>query len=336
MGALERYTVLRGSDVDEFRASVSRFLTPHLLTPVGRCHSSVTADLAQVSLGPVSLVYGRNAGAELGVRLLEQVSYYDVNLALAGRNLLSCAGDEVLLDGATAGIISPKMVAEMRLSDGYSQLHVRIERHALERHLEGLLGHLVPGPIRFRPRMDLHTPAAASWSQGVRLLVQDLDQPAGLASTVRGASSWASFLMNGLLLAQPHDYSEQLEQRRVAAHRPAPVRKALDLIDDQPDADLSVDRLARAAGVTPRSLQRHFRTHVGVPPHEYVQRVRLARVHDDLRSAQRGSGVTVADVALRWGFTHVSRFAALYQRHYGVAPSVTLREPPESGHDGMP
>ncbi|TDD48778.1 AraC-like ligand-binding domain-containing protein [Saccharopolyspora elongata] len=125
MGALERYMVLRGSDVDEFRTSVSRFLTPHLLTPVGRCHSSVTADLAQVSLGPVSLVYGRNAGAELGVRLLEQVSYYDVNLALAGRNLLSCAGDEVLLDGATAGIISPKMIAELRLSDGYSQLHAR-------------------------------------------------------------------------------------------------------------------------------------------------------------------------------------------------------------------
>lgn len=328
MGALERYSVLRASDIDEFRAGVSRLLTPHLLLPVGGGQSTVTGDLARVGLGPVSLVYAHNEGAELGVRLLEQVSYYDVNLALDGRNLLSCAGDEVFVDSGTAGIISPRMLAEMRLSDGYRQLHVRIERHALERHLEELLGRPVPGPIRFRPRMDLHTPAVASWSRAVRLLVADLDQPDGLASTALGAGPWAGFLMSGLLLAQPHNYSELLAQRGTAARRPAPVRKALDLIDAEPEADLSVDRLAGVAGVSARSLQRHFRTALGVSPREYVQRVRLARAHDELRAARPGS-VTVAEVALRCGFTHVPRFAAAYQRHYGVAPSATLREPAE-------
>jgi AraC-like DNA-binding protein len=36
--------------------------------------------------------------------------------------------------------------------------------------------------------------------------------------------------------------------------------------------------------------------------------------------------VTVADVAFRWGFNHLGRFAAFYRTRYGVPPSRTLRD----------
>ncbi|MGH3588477.1 MAG: cupin domain-containing protein, partial [Pseudonocardia sp.] len=181
-GALERYAVLRSADVDEFRACVARFLTPHRLTPVGRDGARVRTDVAVARLGPLSLVYGWHRGSELQVELTEDVDYYDVNLALGGANRLSCGGEEVTVDRDAAGIISPQMRARMRLSRDYRQLHVRIERFALERHLEELLGRTVSAPIRFRPRMDLRDPAVASWLRAVRLLVRDLDEPAGLAS----------------------------------------------------------------------------------------------------------------------------------------------------------
>jgi AraC-like DNA-binding protein len=36
--------------------------------------------------------------------------------------------------------------------------------------------------------------------------------------------------------------------------------------------------------------------------------------------------VSVAEVAARWGFSHLGRFAAAYRKRYGESPSHTLRE----------
>lgn len=322
---LERFSVVDADDLDEFRASVSRALTPHRLVPLDHAGRVERASVAVAPLGALSLVYGEHRGTELGATLTEQVDYYDVNLSWGGRNLISCGDDEVVVDPHTAGIISPRMQARMRLSSDYRQLHVRFERYALERHLEQMLGRTVVAPIRFRMGMDLRVPAAASWARAVRLLVDDLDEPLGLAGAVDETNPFAGFLMTGLLLAQPHNYSDQLAERRHGAHRPTPVKRVVDLIEAHPEEDLSVERLAEEAGVSARSLQRHFRDHVGVSPRQYLQQVRLARVHADLRAAVPGSGLTVADVALRWGFTHVPRFAGAYLERYGESPSTTLR-----------
>lgn len=326
---LERYSVLRADDVDAFRVSVSSVLTPHQITPVGRGDRAIQTGVAVAPLGPLSLIYGQHRGMELAVKLTEQLDdYYDVNLSFGGRNRITCGNDEVFVDQHTAGIISPRMQAKMHLSTEYRQLHVRIERFALERHLEALMGRPVHAPIRFDPTMDLRSPAAASWAQAVRLLVADLDEPTGLATRLPTVSPWSEFLMSGLLLAQQHNYSETLAESRDGVRRPAPVKRAVDLIESSPESDLSIERLAREAGISARSLQRHFRDYVGLTPREYVQQVRLARVHADLAKAGPGDGETVADIALRWGFGHVPRFAGVYQARYGVAPSVTLRELP--------
>jgi hypothetical protein len=69
-----------------------------------------------------------------------------------------------------------------------------------------------------------------------------------------------------------------------------------------------------------------FRRYVGMAPMTYLRHLRLARVHEELRLGDPRS-VTVAEVASRWGFGHLGRFAAAYRAKYGVAPSVTLRSP---------
>ncbi|GHB82932.1 AraC family transcriptional regulator [Streptomyces umbrinus] len=319
---LRRHAVLESAGLDEFRATMASFLTPHRLAPTRNVEADMRSSVAVAPLGPVSLVYGSHSGTELDVDLTEQVDYYDVNLSWEGRNRITCGEDEVIVDSETAGIISPRMRVTMRLSDSYRQLHVRIERYALERHLEELLDRPVVAPIRFRQAMDLRAPAAATWARSVRLLVDDLETLDGLAAQPEGETPWTSFLMTGLLLGQPHNYTEQLAQRR-AALRPGGLRRALDLIEEAPERDLSVERLAHLAGMSPRSLQRQFREYVGVTPREYVVQVRLARAHDDLRIARPGT-ITVADVALSWGFSHAPRFAAAYRRRYGELPSVTL------------
>lgn len=104
--------------------------------------------------------------------------------------------------------------------------------------------------------------------------------------------------------------------------RPLSVRRVIELVEREPAGDLSLARLAAVAGMGPRALQRSFREYVGVSPREYVQRIRLGRAHEDLAA---GAGGTVAEIAFRWGFTHVPRFAGAYQERYGMRPSVTLQ-----------
>src|SRR6516165_2424527 len=56
-----------------------------------------------------------------------------------------------------------------------------------------------------------------------------------------------------------------------------------------------------------------------------LRRVRLDHAHQQLCAASPGDGVTVTEVATRWGFASPSRFAARYHDTYGVPPSHTLR-----------
>jgi transcriptional regulator GlxA family with amidase domain len=63
----------------------------------------------------------------------------------------------------------------------------------------------------------------------------------------------------------------------------------------------------------------------------YLRDVRLNRVHAELRSADPRSA-SVSQIATRWGFLYLGRFAAAYRDKFGRRPSETLRTLPRSIH----
>jgi transcriptional regulator GlxA family with amidase domain len=89
-----------------------------------------------------------------------------------------------------------------------------------------------------------------------------------------------------------------------------------------PAAVPSLTELAKAAAVSPRSLQRHFAQVLGLAPHAVVQKIRLTAARQTLLSGKVSS---VLDAALRHGFDHPGRFAIAYTRAFGQRPSATLR-----------
>lgn len=82
--------------------------------------------------------------------------------------------------------------------------------------------------------------------------------------------------------------------------------------------------LATEAGISLRAFQNAFRTATGTSPMAYVRAVRLERAHGELRLGPPGA--TVSQIARRWGFVHLGRFACAYEQCYGQLPSVTLGE----------
>jgi AraC-like DNA-binding protein len=106
----------------------------------------------------------------------------------------------------------------------------------------------------------------------------------------------------------------------------AAIRRARRFCEEHAAEPITLGDIAAAAKVSVRTLQSGFREHLQTTPMAYLRKVRLARAHADLlHIAATGSRTTVTEVALRWGFTHLSRFAAFYRQTYGRAPSVTRR-----------
>lgn len=101
------------------------------------------------------------------------------------------------------------------------------------------------------------------------------------------------------------------------------AQRALALMANPEDEPLSIARLAQGAGLSARTLHRVVRREFGLPPMSLSRRIRLRNLRAELESP--GPDTTVTTAALRWGFTHLSRFAGEYARVFGERPSETLR-----------
>jgi AraC-like DNA-binding protein len=85
------------------------------------------------------------------------------------------------------------------------------------------------------------------------------------------------------------------------------------------------DNLADRAGVSIRSLSRAFEKKYGLGPMAFILQRRLDACYIQLRGSERGA-VTVAGVAMSYGFGHLGKFAITYKNTFGESPSATLQK----------
>jgi AraC-like DNA-binding protein len=105
---------------------------------------------------------------------------------------------------------------------------------------------------------------------------------------------------------------------------PVLLRRATAFIDDNAHRDISLVDIARAVHVSPRAVQYMFRKHRNTTPMQYLRKARLHFAHLDLQGGDRAT-ISVTEIARRWGFGHIGRFANSYREAYGQRPYVTLR-----------
>jgi transcriptional regulator GlxA family with amidase domain len=129
-------------------------------------------------------------------------------------------------------------------------------------------------------------------------------------------------LINGFLLAATHQFSEELHSPSIAPS--APAKLAEELIQARLTEPITIADIASEVGLSIRALQRGFVRYFGVSPSQYLRTERLRRAHADLAAGDPAT-TSVADVAARWGFAHLGRFAAQYRQEYQRSPSATLR-----------
>ena len=133
----------------------------------------------------------------------------------------------------------------------------------------------------------------------------------------------SALVLEGLLLAQPHNHSALLE-RHGAAGPAGAIGRAAARLRDCPEEVWTTGRLALEVHLSVRALQEGFKRDFDMPPMTYLRQVRLQRVREVLEEATL-EDETVRAVATRFGFVHMSRFTAAYRETFQETPAVTLR-----------
>ncbi|GJL65473.1 MAG: AraC family transcriptional regulator [Nitrospirales bacterium] len=100
-------------------------------------------------------------------------------------------------------------------------------------------------------------------------------------------------------------------------------RLAYDYMRTYYNEPMSVGKIADVIGVGTRQLQGVFKSTTGRTPWDHLTEIRLENARRRLLAGV--DKATVGRIAMDCGFTHLGRFAALYQSTYNEAPSITLR-----------
>jgi AraC-like DNA-binding protein len=109
--------------------------------------------------------------------------------------------------------------------------------------------------------------------------------------------------------------------------------RAKDLADARYSEPLTVNDLARAAGLSRAHFSREFRNAFGESPHAYLLTRRLERAAALLRNTDR----SVAEICFSVGLQSVGSFTTSFTRTYGKTPTAYRATfPPASSHAIVP
>lgn len=312
--------VVATHSVEEAREAVSRIYLRHNLSSRD---GALNMRFNATASGHMTLGYlTYQAEAELTMPPTEDC--YIVNLTIAGATRGS-RGDGVR--ERTAGnerglVLSPVQNHRVQWTADAEQLHLKITRARLESHLADLVGKPVTKVIDFGFGVDLTSGPGRGLLRSVCFLAAELDRPAGLAEMPFARAQLEAYVLSSLLYAGRHQFSAVLADPH-NVRRLGRLTPVLQYIEANAESDLTPETLARAARVSVRTLHAAFQQQLGESPMAYVRRIRLGRVRAELLRSDP-SKVRVTDVAMRWGFMHLSRFAEQYREQFNELPSVTL------------
>lgn len=315
------HPVAMSRDLDHARQALTEVFLP-VEFPSARTSPTFEMRLNAMKVGRVTCGYMRFRDA-VHIETAEAENFH-VDIPTGGRATMRASGAAPIYGTPeTAGVFMPGRPVEIASPERFEQLSLMIPQDHLQLEVQNLLGHGLSRPLEFRGKIDLTMPGGRTMLQALQMIDSASRQERGLLAHPLAIQRLEQVFVHSLLFAQPHSYSGELAGPAPAAG-PRPVSHAVELLRGRPEHPWTVTELAAAVSVSGRSLQEGFRRSLDTTPMTYLRRLRLEKVREELVSAAPGT-VSVTDVAARWGFSHLGRFAAAYRSEYSERPSDTLR-----------
>lgn len=262
-------------------------------------------------------------GPPVELRAMQRDEYW-IQLPVRGQLEVVGGANSVTCDSARAAIASPTRSDYylIRSGEGCAGIRLCLFKAAFVAQLAALLGEPASTPLEFASGMDATSGHGLRLARYVLMAINDLDDSASMLSNPIAVSAFEQFVITGLLLSQPHNFSAAL-QRHEEHIAPRTVRRALDYIEANLDRAITLPQIVEATGVAGRTLFKHFRDFKGVSPMRYLRNARFEQVRQVLLRTEPEQSVTA--VAMKFGFVHLGRFSVEYRARFGESPSQTIR-----------
>lgn len=320
---LSRWTKFRSTNINDVHAHMSRMMCQHQLDteggapPIAFRHNQAVLKAMTFNATDYGNPYGRIA---INIPAAENLCL--VQFSLSGTSRISQQDETFDLTPGHLCVLSSYKPVRQVLQHGYKHFTIKVPRNDLEAVLAQELGYQ-SNQLEFSPKPVPLVGAAAAFAHLIRTICDDIDSGLAAYNHARTAGSVEDTLKRLLLAAVPHNHSDLFD---AAPSSPAPyyVRRAEEYIRQHAGDPISLADLIEVSGVSARSLHAAFKRFRNTTPMIYLKNRRLEIAQRLLKSGM-DEGLTVTDVAITAGFTHLSRFARSYYERFGERPSTTLK-----------
>ena len=132
--------------------------------------------------------------------------------------------------------------------------------------------------------------------------------------TAPGVLEQETYLLSALVTLVSRQSSPRRAALPNATHQPAALQ-IRDYLEEFYSENITLNELARVVNLSPWHAARVFRHTYDMPPHAYLEGVRIRQARILVR---QGHGL--AEIALATGFADQSHFTRRFKRHLGVTP----------------
>ena len=316
----KQYLSFEANCADEVSTWVSGRHKGFRTTPLERPGTGPVARFARAELDEISLVNFRWHQA-FESEFLEELDAYFVCVPHAGKMKMQLAhNDEIVQTTDKLRVFKRSAGLKNTVAPGFSNLSLVVPANLLERRLQSRIGAELSEPLGFRPLVEAGGGTRQPLVALITHILTVLNHSRECLDNQIMKADMKEHLISVMFECLPHNYSE-IDRANSQIALPKSLRRAEDYMRAHCDQPLTVGGIAREAGCSERALQNAFREHRQAGPMAVLKEFRLQGAHQDIMHSNQ----SVTDIAFKWGFTNLGRFARMYADKYGTTPSQAAR-----------
>lgn len=304
------------ADVDHMAEYYAKTLKPAKVMQLDRS-GRISVEDQHYSIGNFDIWCGK-CSSGMRVTFSEPAEAYVLYLPISGAMEIDI-GRKRLTSVPGVGLVGDlSAFDQLTLHKERSHLGIAFDKSMLVSQLSELLDGPVLNRLDFSTSIGMGSAASAHLFAMGSLLWGYLGAEEGKDISSRAIEYFFRSIMVMLLETVPHNYSARLA-RPTSPAIPRNMKRAIDYMNANVARPVTVSDIAREAGTSVRALQLAFRQFKGTSPLNHLRQLRLQGVHRAL--TEDVQGMSIAQIAQQWGFTHMGRFSELYYKAYGRTPS---------------
>ncbi|WP_417794478.1 AraC family transcriptional regulator [Terasakiella pusilla] len=172
--------------------------------------------------------------------------------------------------------------------------------------------------VMLDPMVNLASPAGMLFKNTIKSVADALDGPAGNTINDLVLSQYSDLILTQILTQFSPIVRRELNGPVSSYILPKNIKLARDYIHSHISEKLDMMILSQVSNCSYRTLQRGFMSAFNLTPIQYIRKVRLQFVKNEINLA--GPEITISAIARKWGFGHLGRFANEFHKEFGYHP----------------